>query len=248
MSRAEFFSHVTAALLWEMPLPRAAEDDPALHVCVPAGHLPPRVRGVVGHRDGTNGLLVASVAGLLVAAPCDTWCQLASVLTPNDLVAVADYLLSGTGSSEGRRHPLATTDQLSVAVARRGAARGVKALRWALRQAREGVDSRMETLLRLLLVAAGLPEPLVNPPVVVDGGLTLHPDLLWERWRIVLEYEGDQHRADRRRFIGDIDRKEKFEAAGWRVIRVVSDDIFVHPGAFIARVRRVIRARERELG
>lgn len=247
MSRVQFFSHVTAALLWGMPLPRAIEDDTALHVCVPAGSVPPRVRGVVAHEDGAAAFAVAFLGGLAVASPADTWCQLATVLRPNDLVAVADYLLSERRTAAGRQPPLVRRSELAEAVSRRIGARGVKSLRWALRQARERVDSRMETLLRLLLVDAGLPEPEVNRPVVVDGGLTLHPDLLWRRWRIVLEYEGDEHRADRRRFMGDIDRRERFEAAGWRVIRVVADDVFVHPDAFLARVRRVIRSREREL-
>lgn len=247
MSRVEFFSHITAALLWGMPLPRALQDDAPLHVCVPAGAVPPRVRGVVAHQDGVPAFTVAILGGLAVGSAADTWCQLATMLRPNDLVAVADYLLAERRTAFGREPRLATRAELAEAVSRRPGARGVKALRWALRQARERVDSRMETLLRLLLVEAGLPEPEVNPPVAVDGGLTLHPDLLWARWRIVLEYEGDEHRADRRRFMGDIDRRERFEAAGWRVIRVVADDVFVHPEAFLARVRRVIRSREREL-
>lgn len=247
MSRVEFFSHVTAALLWGMPLPKGLEENDSLHVCVPAGTVPPRVRGVVAHEDGTKSLVVAPVAGLTVASPADTWCQLATALRPNDLVAAADYLLSERRTARGREPPLATRAELADAVSRRAGARGVKALRWALRRARERVDSRMETLLRLLLVEAGLPEPEINPPIVVDGGRTLHPDLLWAHWRIVLEYEGDEHRADRRRFMSDIERRERFEAAGWRVVRVVADDIFVHPEAFLARVRRIIRTREREL-
>lgn len=105
----------------------------------------------------------------------------------------------------------------------------------------------METVLRLLLVRSGLPEPLVNPAVRVDDD-TLHPDLLYSRWRVVLEYEGDGHRTDPLQWRRDIWRREAFEEAGWRVIRVHRDDLLAEPEQFLARVARVIAQRQRDVG
>jgi very-short-patch-repair endonuclease len=75
----------------------------------------------------------------------------------------------------------------------------------------------------------------------------LHPDLKWPHWRILLEYEGDGHRENRERWKRDIARKGDFEAAGWLVIRVTADDLFVDRKAFLARVRGYIRLAESRL-
>ncbi|MBT2516509.1 DUF559 domain-containing protein [Streptomyces sp. ISL-90] len=101
----------------------------------------------------------------------------------------------------------------------------------------------METLMRLLLVAGGLPEPLIGVPVPVgDGSIVLHPDLAYPDLRIAIEYEGDDHR-DAGRWHRDIERRELFEDAGWRVIRVTSRAVFHEPERLIARVRRACEAR-----
>jgi very-short-patch-repair endonuclease len=102
----------------------------------------------------------------------------------------------------------------------------------------------METLLRLLLVRAGLPEPLLNPEVAVGGGV-LHPDLVYPQWGVVLEYEGDQHRTDPRQWRHDIWRREALESAGWRVVRVHRDDVLAEPQAFLARLCRILAQRRR---
>lgn len=242
MSAQEFFSHETAAALYGMPLP--ASGGP-LHVCVRSGQQPPRVRGVISHEDGSQGLEIWLVQALAVASPADTWCQLANSLSKEDVTAVGDFLISGRRLGAEREPPLTSMAILSSAIWRRGGARGIRKLRWALPRLRTGVDSRPETLLRLLLVAAGFPEPLIGDPTAVDGGsAVLHPDLKYAQWRVVFEYEGDGHRTDKRRFRADIARRERFEAAGWRVIRVTADDLFVAPEAFLRRVRAIIQARE----
>jgi len=246
MAPSHAFSHATAGLLYRMPLP-SREQRRVLHVAVPPGQQPPRGRGVVGHEDRC----LASrrrVVGFVVCAPADTWCQLAATLRFEDLVAVGDYLISGRRTDVGREPPLSSLAELTAAVGRRAGGRGVRNMRMALPLLRTRVDSRPETLTRLLLVASGFPEPLIGDPTLVDGGAdTLHPDLKFVKWRIVFEYEGDGHRTDPRRFRADIIRRERFEAAGWHVIRVTADDLFVDPTAFIARVRATVLDRERYL-
>jgi triosephosphate isomerase len=116
---------------------------------------------------------------------------------------------------------------------------------WALPRIRSGVDSRPETLLRLLCVRARLPEPVVDHAISVAGGLVLHADLAYVDARIVLDYEGDAHRVDRATWLRDLQRRELFEDAGWRVIRVTSADLFGDPDAFVARLRTLRRARIR---
>lgn len=106
------------------------------------------------------------------------------------------------------------------------------------------MDSFAETQSRLLLVRHRLPEPLTDCCVEVSGGVILHSDLGYPDARIALEYEGDEHRTDRQRWMRDIRRRELMEDAGWRVVRVVQADLD-DPAALIARIRRLLAERSR---
>jgi hypothetical protein len=104
------------------------------------------------------------------------------------------------------------------------------------------VRSRPETHLRLLIVRARLPEPAVAPPVVVPGGLVLHPDLGYPDRRLALEYEGRDHFTDARIIESDIERRELLAEAGWRTIRVTATQLYRDPSGLVARIRRHLAA------
>jgi hypothetical protein len=245
MARGQYFSHTTAAVLFGMPLATIITDGAPLHVSVLGAATRPRTKGIVGHGLSAGDVHTTLHLGFAVVAAEDTWCHLAAMLTPDDLVAVGDYLISGERTPSGREPPLSTQTQLADAAARHRGRRGTRALQWALPRLRRPVDSRPETLLRLLLIDAGYPEPLINDATVVDGGTQiLHPDLKWPQWRIVLEYEGDGHRTSAKQFRADIRRKDKFEAAGWHVVRVTADDLFVDRAAFLERIARTVALRQ----
>jgi hypothetical protein len=236
MAEDEYFSHVTAARLYGIPLPRDLADSPAVHVSVAAPSHPPQVRGVVGHR------LFVPIAprihrGLSVVAPGRTWTQLAATLRHGDLIVAGDYLVR-------RKRPLCTLAELAGAVASMGRARGVRAARLALAEIREGTDSPMETRLRLLIVWAGLPEPVIGHTVRNrEGDFVATPDLCYVRERIAIEYEGSIHQSDARVFAEDIERRELLEEAGWLVIRVIKGHVFGNPHWLAERVRRALRER-----
>lgn len=80
-------------------------------------------------------------------------------------------------------------------------------------------------------------------PIVAVDDLVVVGDHLVNRKRpltslesIRIEYEGEVHRTDQRTFDHDIDRRERFEAAGWRVIRVRARHLG-DPRALTERVR-----------
>lgn len=176
---------------------------------------------------------------------CTAFRCVASTLDRNDLVACGDAIVSSVRQWTGRRPAFASIDELRAAVLAWGTRRGASALRWAIERVRTGVDSRPETLTRLLLVAAGLPEPEIAPPVSLLDGRIVHPDLAYPALRIAFEYEGDEHRADVRRWRSDIRRREDLEDCGWRVVRITWDDLTFERDAFIARVRRLVASRVR---
>ncbi len=98
-----------------------------------------------------------------VSAPAQLFVELASSLSLVDAVVAGDAMvrLELVSLSE-----LARTAPVCVAKHSRTARRVV-------RYVREGVDSPMETRLRLLLVLAGLPEPKVNHLIRDEWGAVL---------------------------------------------------------------------------
>lgn len=242
MPPSQAFSQVTAAQLYRIPLPPRLQNSTQLHVAVNEHAEPPDVVGVRGHRFEDLDARIRSFRGFRVTDPATTWCHLGAVLSLYDLVAAGDFLVSGRVLDKGRETPLSTLDELATAAREFWGQRGVRNVRAALERVRTEVDSRPETWTRLILVDAGLPEPIVNLPLYSAAGERLgKPDLVYPWARTLLEYEGDEHRVSKARFRRDIARRERFEANGWRVIRVIPDDVFIDPGAFVVRVRRILR-------
>lgn len=227
------FSHTTGAALLGAPLPRFR--DLRIHVTSSEAN---RMRrpGVVGHRAAHLPLTLH--LGLPIVAPAHLFAQLGTMLGHDDLVAVGDFLV--TPDRRSKTPALVYPHELDAAI--RPGARGAARARSALRDVRVGAESPMETRLRLLLMRSGLPEPLLNPPVRV-GARVLHPDILYPAWRVPIEYEGDQHRTDARRWRDDIRRGECFADGGWRVVRVTKDDVLKEPEQLLARVCRTLAKR-----
>jgi hypothetical protein len=238
MAPTHVISHHTAALLHGLPLPGWLADDPRIHVTVPAGTRAPQMTGVVGHELRHELLQPDFVDGIPVTSPLQTWIDLGTVLPLVSLVAIADHLCGGD-------RPNFVPDDLRRALLPLSGRRGVKRLREAANLARARVESPKETETRLLLVDAGLPEPVVNYVITdAEGTFIARVDLAWLRHRACVEYEGDGHRTDRAQFRKDITRRERLEDHGWRVIRVTDDDLRHGGEEFLRRVRSTLQARE----
>jgi very-short-patch-repair endonuclease len=66
-------------------------------------------------------------------------------------------------------------------------------------------------------------------------------DMGWEEIKVAVEYDGDDHRANRRRFNKDIRRQEAVTNLGWINVRVTVEDT---PGGIISRVSAARARRE----
>ncbi len=143
-----------------------------------------------------------------------------------------------------RQQPLLTIDDLGRAVGERDRTRHVDRLRRALTRARARTDSVAETLLRLDVADAGLPEFAVNE-VIRDarGAFLAYGDLTHAPTKVLLEYDGQQHRFDDRQYALDVDRLDALAAAGWRVIRVNRSHRGPDRRAVLDRARRALIAR-----
>ena len=215
MPPGHVFSGLTAAVLHGIPLPLALERDPRIHVTSVDGSRAPRGRGVLGSSTTAAPRLVR-VQGLgnaHVTSPADTWCAIAASMTRDDLVAAGDRLL-------GLPTPLCPAEEIDDAIARHGSRRGARALRTARGLLRADVYSRRETFARLTLVRARLPEPEPNGLIVLRSGRRTRGDLVFRRYRVLVEYEGEQHLFDVDQWSTDVARLNDLIDDGWWVIRV----------------------------
>jgi hypothetical protein len=209
------FSHRTAAHLWGLPMPAAWQ--PGELVDVMRDITPLRRAGVRGHR----GLLTrgtAFVRGLPVTDPVCTWLDLAS-----DRSFSVDHLVIAGDAVVG--HDL---DLLAVLRERAGlkSGRGRRRLLEAAPLVRAGSESPMETKARLAFASAALPEPELNAEVyAAEGTFLARVDFLWREAGVIVEYEGDHHRTDRRQWENDIARVRLLESLGWKVIRITASDL-----------------------
>jgi hypothetical protein len=126
--------------------------------------------------------------------------------------------------SLSRSREVSTEDVLLLAKRYRGA-RGLKSLKIALPLVDRGAASPKETWLRLLYVDAGLPTPTTQIPIVEGRGkLVRMADMGWEDFMVVSEYDGDQHRTNRRQYTKDIRSLRKARSLGWIVDQVIKED------------------------
>lgn len=233
------FSHVTAARLLGVPLPRRWASDERTDVIRLSDEAFPRDRAVRGHR-GLERRRLTTVERLPVVDPVDTWADLATVLGVPWLVAAGDCLIGRDGI--GLHHLRAV-----AAVPRR---RGARRLRAAAELVRPGSASPMESRARVMFADYGLPEPELNGHVVEHGEWLGCVDFVWREERVIVEFEGDQHRTDRRQWQRDVDRVRHLEAAGWKVIRMTAADLTLErEGRFCAVLRQALRhGRMRAIG
>lgn len=238
-----FFSHLTAARLWPLPLPRWAVEDDAVHVAVLEPAMSPRLPGVVGHRLSHHMIFTVPRRGFRLVDPATLFCQLAAVLPLPDLVAVGDALiLAPRYPDDGDERPsLALSDLTERVVRARG--RGTVKARRALGLVRQGAESRPETLVRLAIAEAGLPEPELNVDVLAANGSFIgRGDMVYRRYRVVVEYDGDQHRTDTRQYDHDVGRLDRFAAHGWRVVRLTGRAFHVDRYTCLARIEQALVA------
>jgi hypothetical protein len=225
-------SHVTAAALWGLEIPLMA-DEQRIHLTVPPGR---RVRSRADRRIHCSHVAVGSRSrrrGVVVTSRERTWLDLVSMLPGGALLAVTDQLLR-----QGVRREV-----LAAALDGAQGTRGVRTARRVLPLADGRSGSPMESVLRWLLLEAGLPLPELQHAVTDGAGEKIgEVDLAWPEQRVLVEFDGDVHR-DRRTFVQDLRRQNGLVLAGWIVLRFTSADVLRRPAWVIATIRRALESR-----
>lgn len=187
--------------------------------------------GIVTRNQRLRDNEITCVAGLPVTTVARTAFDLSCRLPTGEAVARLDALMRAT--------PFSVEDVLLVTKGH-PRARGLRRLREALPLVDPGAASPKETWLRLLIVNAGLPTPETQIPVVMHYRTVALLDMGWERFKVAVEYDGDQHRTMRRQYVRDLRRLSALQDCGWIVIRVIVED---RPEAVIGKIREALHRR-----
>ena len=172
---------------------------------------------------------IDSAAGLPVTSPARTALDLGCWYDTMTAVAGIDALARATHLK------VADVDLLA---ARYPGRRGIERSRASLTLVDAGAQSPKESWLRVVLMKAGLPKPRTQIPVPNEFGRAIaYLDMGWKRGQVAVEYDGEQHRNNRRQYTWDIRRLEMLQRCGWIVIRVVAGD---QPAVIIRRVRAAL--------
>ena len=245
----ERFSHATALALLGCPIrvPKHAPVD----VSSPARIGRVVCAGVTGHehRPSTPEMLCALPEHddwVPVSSPLFAVLQSALALPFRELVVALDYLLL----RDSRRYdpqihvPPEELARFAEAASGRGAVR----FRAAAALARVGAESRMETLMRLAGVRAGMPELQLQFDVYDDDGNWIGRfDAADTETRSLFEYDGEQHFSSPKQRRRDPRKHQAGRDAGWRILVYFHEELvgeLVTPGRrmieFSGRTERVI--------
>lgn len=222
------YAGATAAIILGLPVSRRALESTQLIVASP--NSAPRMRRTLVkavrvpdrhfERVLVDGLPIVPVPLLLATAMSEA--------TVDELVALLDAALTRADNYPGRRaHRLGSLhpDALPNLSRTYAGMHGVAKLRTACDLARVGVESPMESLIRVRLVQAGFPEPEINPEIVLGNGRIVRPDMLYRDAKVTIEYQGDHHRTDRATWQADIERTRDLQAAGFVELQVSAADL-----------------------
>lgn len=224
---------LTAAHLWSVALPSGfgiEVDAQACAVATSRGGSRHRSVGLRGRRLELPREHLTVLGGVTITVPARTWIDCAPLVSYTDLVAMGDVIL---------RSGLASLSELSEFVAWGRGRRGIRVARTALTVLDPGAESPPESWVRALLMDDGIPRPMCNLDVSVDGW-TFRLDLAWADRKVAVEYDGEEHHGPDRA-AHDRWRRELLRQAGWTIIVVRKAD-FAKFGAVVAAVRNALRA------
>jgi hypothetical protein len=172
--------------------------------------------GIITRNERIGEDEITMVAGLPVTTPARTAFDLGRHQPRSEAIARMDALM--------RAAPFSNEEVLLLAKRYRGA-RGVKDLKERLPLVDGGAASPRETWLRLIYIDAGLPKPTTQIPICdTDGTLLRTVDMGWEEFKVLSEYDGDQHRTHRPQYVKDMRVIPKIQRLGFIVLRVIKED------------------------
>ncbi|WP_188546572.1 DUF559 domain-containing protein [Rhodococcoides trifolii] len=188
--------------------------------------------GVTVRRRTVSPVDVHVISGMRVTSPVRTAFDLCRDLDESRAVEAVDALYQAT-----------TLTRATLLDYCHNASRvhGYRGVRGVVELTNEGAESIWETRTRLFMVRSGLPCP--DTQLVIYDGLGNwigRFDLGYKMWKVVVEYDGDQHFEYEQRQ-RDVERWNALSGAGWRLIRVKARQLTQQPELLLGHIRRALR-------
>ena len=210
---------------------------PEIHLTVPYERRVRSKPGLVVHQYDYSPQDVLELEGL-PAFSLDL--ALADFLCRGDkrtAFAAVEQAMSGLPPDHLQRLRGNVRDRIADRPSRKGIHRALSML--ALADGR--AESPPESMLKLIVVEAGLPLPEVQYPINdIDGGLLYVLDMAWPARRIALEYDG--FAAHEERQAADAERDRRMAGRGWITVRAAAADLR-DPARLLQELREAFRAR-----
>jgi very-short-patch-repair endonuclease len=225
----------TAAWLQRIDVLEYRELDvlPPIETYVLRGHTPTRRPQCAGGSRDLRPEDIELMGDVAVTIPVRTAMDLGCKLSRRDALAALDAFM--------RLHGVTQTDMVRM-LPRYFRRRGVVQLRQLIPLADPRAESSGESWTRMEIRDAGLPSPVLQHWVVVDGRATFRLDLAYPHARVAVEYDGREfHEGDERREADRL-RRAWLRDHGWTVI-VVDKDSFTPEAlsAWLGELRAALR-------
>ena len=173
--------------------------------------------------------------GLRLTTPQRTLLDLSSVMPPESLEKVLDEMfVSGMISLERLRGYVNNP-------ANKGK-RGIPLLKKLVdeRLPSGALESLLEARLLSLIRRSGLPIPISQFPINLNGKSAARIDFAYPNHMLAIECDGYRYHAGRDAWRHDLERRNKLVLKGWRVIQVTWDDLTLRPEATIAQLSEIL--------
>jgi hypothetical protein len=216
----------TAAAAYGFGTERTAD----VHVLNPGGRQLRSTDGLVVHRR--DGAPLTVTAGRPATTLAWTAIEVARGLRRPRALATLDAAL---------RSGMCRRADLRRAVDLQAGRRGIAAARELLELASPLAESPMESEVRLVILDAGLPPPILQYEVVDARGRTWRLDFAWPERLVAAEYDGVDWHSGPEAFFRDRRRSSALQELGWVVVPIVAEDVRYRPGELTRRLATQLR-------
>jgi very-short-patch-repair endonuclease len=164
--------------------------------------------------------------------------------------AVADTVLGLTTRPEVRAIVASAVQQRRCTVAElaaelaAGPVRGSALFRSVLAEVSDGIRSPAEADFRDLIRKSGLPQPLFNPQLILDGRLLAKPDAWWPDRALVVEIDSREWHLSPDDWEATMARDGRLRAVGIRVIHVTPRQVRTEPNSVLRTIADALRIGE----
>jgi hypothetical protein len=192
-----------------------------------------KTKGILLHSDTLHDDETGVIGGVAATTPVRTAFDLGRRRDTETAVIRLDALRQATDLKP---------EAVAALIERHRGERGLVRLRAALALSDAGAESPQETRTRLVLTAAGW-RPTHTQIEVFDGfDFVARIDMGWPKWKVGVEYDGQQHWTDPAVRNRDVERQAQLEALGWRIVRVNADMLRYRRAIIVIRTSAALQA------